>query len=184
MKVSRIVSPYSKENNDGTILAPPCGSCTSTCCCSSAVGIPEIALLSMYKSTNTTEVVASTYPTSEEQIDPENTVLIQEPISPNVVSAFQIKGFAIGMAVVFLLLIIVQLPGNVVAIEFISIPLLISFVLGIFGYPILAYFKIDKSYTQGKRLTTSIGLFFKSLIFIIVGAIIQLFALGAVLSIF
>ncbi len=184
MDVSRFISPYSEVSNSGNILAPPCGSCTCTCCCSSALGIPEIVMLSTYNSVASKDVVASAYPTFEEESGPHNTVQIQETISPSVVSAIQVKGFGIGMVTVFAVIILLVLGGGTgIFVSFFFYIFLISFALGIIGYPIFAYIKIDKSFTRGNRLATSIGLFFKSLVFIIVGGIMQIVALAAVSSI-
>ncbi len=184
MDVSRLISPYSEGSNSGNILAPPCGSCTCTCCCSSALGIPEIVMLSTYNSVASKDLVASAYPSFEEEIGPHNTVKTQETISPSVVSEIQVKGFGIGMAIVFTALILLQFVGSLgIFLTFFLYIFLISFAIGIIGYPIFAYIKIDKSFTRNKRLVTSLGLFFKSLIFIIVGGILQIVALGAVSSI-
>ncbi len=173
MKISVLESSYKEGLLRPAILAPPCGSCTCTCCCSSAIGLPEIVLLLSHKGNQSLEVSSATFPTESDILDPENTVVVESDITPQIASSMQIKGFLIGLVLVGLNIILMLF---LLSFEYLLYSLLIIFLLlliGIFGYPILVYFKLDKSYTAIQRLKTSTKLFFKAILLSIVGGILE-----------
>ncbi len=173
MKISVLESSYKERRPEASVLAPPCGSCTCTCCCSSAIGLPEMVLLLTHKGNQSLEVSSATFPTESDILDPENTVKVESDITPQIASSMQIKGFLVGLVLVGLNIILMLF---LLTFEYLFYSLLIIFLLllvGILGYPILVYYKLEKSYSATQRLKTSIKLFFKAILLSIVGGILE-----------